>query len=179
MFNSISLLIPVFSAAVWVDYHQEDIPDALAQFTGRLCAGRHQLHPALDRLLKLHNELCETLLPSFPLINDLYFSVDYYDEIVANQMIIGTITFVEGTFIEPRTMGPDAELSKHATMFPMFVRNFSGMCGFYAWGAFTKDVHPDSAKYIQVGAPFFAPFGRMAKLLTSRRHSLKCPPSQV
>jgi len=68
----INIALPC-SAAVWVDYHQDDIPDALAQFTGRLCAARPQLHPALDRLLKLHGELCKSLSAFLPFVNSLIF----------------------------------------------------------------------------------------------------------
>lgn len=124
----------------------------------------------LSSVVPYHQFLCYLLA--------YIFSVDYYDEIIANQMIIGTIAFVEGTFIEPRTMGPDVQLNKHATLFPAFVRNFSGMCGFYAWGAFTKDIHPDSVRYIQVGLPPLDSLSRTS-MLTSHRLFPKCPHSQV
>jgi hypothetical protein len=127
--------------------------DALSQFTGRFCTRKPQLHPVLERLLELYSDLCKTQSFSLLLVNDLYFPVKYYDEVIANQMIISAILFVEGTFIEPRIMGPDVELNKHATMLPNFVRNISGMSGFYALGNFTKDDHPGSVKYIQVSYP--------------------------
>jgi hypothetical protein len=93
--------------------------------------------------------------------------VEYYDEIIANQMIISTIAFVEGTSIEPLIMGADSELNKHATMLPTFVRFFSGLSGFFALAAFPKDEHPDSAQYIQVSSPLVS-LGGISSFISPR-----------
>ncbi|KAG5352773.1 hypothetical protein C0989_000546 [Termitomyces sp. Mn162] len=116
----------------WMDNVADEIIDPLLQFQSRFHARKPQLHPVLD------------CYATFML--RLY---DYYEPYVADQMVMSSMTFMLGSCIEIRLLSKNMKLSTDALLWPYYVRNLSGISGFYAYACFPKKDHPDVMDYIQ------------------------------
>ncbi|KAH0585730.1 hypothetical protein H2248_008941 [Termitomyces sp. 'cryptogamus'] len=129
----LKIIIAICTAGMkWMDNVADEIIDPLLEFQGRFHARKPQLHPVLD------------CYATFML--RLY---DYYEPYVADQMVMSSMTFMLGSCIEIRSLSKNMKLSTDALLWPYYVRNLSGISGFYAYACFPKKDHPDVMDYIQ------------------------------
>ncbi|KAG5735145.1 Trichodiene synthase [Termitomyces sp. T112] len=129
----LKIIIAICTAGMkWMDNVADQIIEALLEFQGRFHARKPQLHPVLD------------CYATFML--RLY---DFYESFVADQMVMSSMTFMLGNCIEIRSLSKNTKLSTDALLWPYYVRNLSGVSGFYAYACFPKKDHPDVMDYIQ------------------------------
>ncbi|KAG6829532.1 hypothetical protein H0H92_004269 [Tricholoma furcatifolium] len=120
------------AAAEWMDNVADDILVPLTEFQGRFHARKPQLHPVLDCYAKFMLRL-----------------YDHYEPYVADAMVMSSVTFIAGSCLEVRSLSKNMVGSPDALLWPYYVRNLSGISGFYAYGCFPKKDHPDVVDYVQ------------------------------
>ncbi|KAG5729149.1 Trichodiene synthase [Termitomyces sp. T112] len=129
----LKIIIAICTAGMkWMDNVADDILEPLVQFQGRFHARKPQLHPVLDCYATFMLRLYE-----------------HYEPYVADQMIMSSVTFMLGSCIEVRSLSKNMKQSTDAVLWPYYVRNLSGISGFYAYACFPKKDHPDVIDYIQ------------------------------
>ncbi|KAG6844547.1 hypothetical protein H0H87_006031 [Tephrocybe sp. NHM501043] len=129
----LKIVIAICTAGMkWMDNVADDILEPLQQFQGRFHARKPQLHPVLD------------CYATFML--RLY---DHYEPYVADAMVMSSVTFIAGSCLEVRSLSKNMVGSTDALLWPYYVRNLSGISGFYAYGCFPKKDHPDVVDYVQ------------------------------
>ncbi|GLB41045.1 hypothetical protein LshimejAT787_0902600 [Lyophyllum shimeji] len=129
----LKIIIAICTAGMkWMDNVADDILEPLTAFQGRFHARKPQLHPVLDCyahfMLRLY---------------------DHYEPFVADAMVMSSVTFMAGSCLEVRSLSKGIPQSKDAKLWPYFVRNLSGISGFYAYACFPKKDHPDVVDYVQ------------------------------
>ncbi|KAG6909896.1 hypothetical protein DXG01_014710 [Tephrocybe rancida] len=129
----LKIVIAICTAGMkWMDNVADDILEPLTEFQGRFHARKPQLHPVLE------------CYATFML--RLY---DHYEPYVADAMVMSSVTFIAGSCLEVRSLSKNMTASTDALLWPYYVRNLSGISGFYAYGCFPKKDHPDVVDYVQ------------------------------
>lgn len=129
----LKIVIAICTAGMkWMDNVADDILEPLTAFQGRFHARKPQLHPVLDCyahfMLRLY---------------------DHYEPYVADAMVMSSVTFIAGSCLEVRSLSKGVPQCMDAKLWPYFVRNLSGISGFYAYACFPKKDHPDVVDYVQ------------------------------
>ncbi|KAF8066773.1 isoprenoid synthase domain-containing protein [Lyophyllum atratum] len=129
----LKIVIAICTAGMkWMDNVADDILEPLTAFQGRFHARKPQLHPVLDCyahfMLRLY---------------------DHYEPYVADAMVMSSVTFIAGSCLEVRSLSKGIPQSTDAKLWPYYVRNLSGISGFYAYACFPKKDHPDVVDYVQ------------------------------
>ncbi|KAJ3555393.1 hypothetical protein NM688_g2601 [Phlebia brevispora] len=125
---------------------------AAGQFATRLCTGKPQLHPLLDRLAEILGGMSDNYLPY-----------------VAEAIIVSTIRFVNSTVFDEETKS--MALHDQAELFPEYRRTSNGIGEAYAFFVWDKARFPDVCSFVQAVPDMIRFFGYLKRSLQTNKNN--------